>query len=275
MRISCAISPDADDLFMFRGITQKLIDTEGIEFAVQTADTDALNRLAIGEGADINAISIAWYPKVAQHFQLFNHGGSVGRGYGPVLVAKEATRLEALAGKKIGVPGLSTTAYLVLKQVLDFEPVVLPIQPYQRVFTALSVHEVEAAVLIHEGRLTWESLGLKLVADLGVWWQDRYGLPLPLGGNVVRRSLGKEVIATLNRVVKRSIQHGLDHRKEAIDWLLGFGGALKSAEQVDRYLGMYANQDTLDYGEDGRNAIRLLAGFSGWQDPIDFVGVSG
>ena len=269
--ISCAISPDADDLFMFRGITEGLIDTEGLQFDVRTADTDALNRMASGTGADVNAISIAWYPKVAAHYQLLDHGGSVGRGYGPALIAREP--LSQLEGLRIGVPGLTTTANLVMTQVCKFIPVVLPIQPHARVFEALKHREVDAAVVIHEGRLTWAAEGCLMLLDLGVWWQEKTGLPLPLGGNVIRRSLGPELITVVDRVVRRSIAHGLEHREEAIDWLLSRGGALTTAAQVDRYLGMYANQDTLSYGDDGREAIRRLVALSGFEEPVDFAGL--
>lgn len=267
--ISCAISPDADDLFMFRGITEGLVDTEGLRFEVRTADTDALNRMAAGTGADVNAISIAWYPKVAEHYQLFDHGGSVGRGYGPALIAREPHA--QLEGLRIGVPGLTTTANLVMRQICRFSPVVLPIQPHARVFEALKGGEVDAAVVIHEGRLTWAAEGFLMLLDLGVWWQEHTGLPLPLGGNVVRRSLGPSLIPVVNRVIHRSIAHGLEHRDDAIAWLLARGGALTTAAQVDRYLGMYANQDTLSYGEDGREAIRRLVRLSGYQGDVDFV----
>lgn len=268
--IRCAISPDADDLFMFRGITEALVDTEGLDFRVETADTDALNRMASGDGADVNAISIAWYPKVAAHYQLFDHGGSVGRGYGPALVA--AKKLQKLEGLRIGVPGLTTTAHLVMKQVCSFTPVVIPIQPHARVFEALRSGEVEAAVVIHEGRLTWAQEGFELLLDLGQWWNEHTGLPLPLGGNVVRRSLGPETIAQVDRIVHRSIAHGLSHRDDAIRWLLARGGALSTFEQVDRYLQMYANADTLSYGADGRAAIRRLVHLSGHPADVDFVG---
>lgn len=175
--IRCAISPDADDLFMFRGITEGLIDTEGLSFEVRTADTDALNQMASGDGADVNAISIAWYPKISVHYQLFDHGGSVGRGYGPALIAPQP--LDSLAGRKIGVPGLTTTAYLVMRQVCDFTPVVLPIQPHARVFEALKAGEVEAAVVIHEGRLTWASEGMTMLMDLEAGGSSKRDFPCP------------------------------------------------------------------------------------------------
>lgn len=273
MFLNCAISPDADDLFMFRAITEGLIDTEGLSFSVQTADTDALNRMAGGDGPDVSAISIAWYPKVAQHYQLFDHGGSVGRGFGPALIARRnIEKWQDLRGRRVGVPGLTTTACLVMQQVCEFTPVVLPIQPHARVFEALKAGEVDAAVVIHEGRLTWADHGFAMLLDLGVWWMEQHQLPLPLGGNVIKRNLPPDVIARANRVIHASIQHGLAHRSDAIAWLLARGGALSTVAQVDRYLQMYANDDTLSYGEDGRAAIRLLTRLSGFQENVDFVG---
>ena len=259
MRIRCAISPDADDLFMFRAIQLGLIDTQGLDFELVTADTDALNRLASGPiETEVNAISVAWYPHLAARWQMLPHGGSVGRGYGPVLVAPRPCSPGELAGKRIAVPGLSTTARLVLGLALDFEPVVIPIVPPERVFQALAAGQVDAALLIHEGRLTFAEHGLHLALDIGRWWLEQTGLPLPLGGNVIRRDLGPELITRASSVIRASIRHGLEHRDEAIAWLLARGGLLRTAAQVDHYLSLYANQDTLDYGEDGRRGVDEL-----------------
>lgn len=255
MQLTCAISPDADDLFMFKAILDGAVDTEGLDFRVTTRDTDLLNRMADGDGPDVTAISIAHYPRVAARYRLFNHGGSVGRGYGPVVVARSE---RPIAGR-IGVPGLTTTAYAVLRMAVpDFEPVVIPITPPSRSFAALADGEVDAMLLIHEGRLTFADEGCVALLDIGEWWGRETGLPLPLGGNVVRRDLEPDVLAAADRVIRASIAHALAHREPAIDWLLGRGGPLGTREAVDRYLGMYANADTLDYGDDGRAAIRLL-----------------
>lgn len=254
--VRCAISPDADDLFMFRALMLGLVEAEGLRFEVRTADTDALNRLADGSAeAEVNAVSIAWYPRIADRWQLLPHGGSVGRGYGPILVAPAAVSLAELDGARIGVPGLSTTARLVMGLAARFEPVVLPIVPPERVFQALSAGEVDAAVLIHEGRLTYAEHGLSAVLDLGAWWYAQTGLPLALGGNVIRRDLGPAAIARISAAIRASILHGLEHRDEAIAWLLERPGPLTRPEQVDAYLALYANQDTVDYGEDGRRGI--------------------
>mgnify|MGYP000932369237 FL=1 len=255
-RVRCAVSPDADDLFMFRALILGLVPTPGLDFVVQTADTDALNRLADGSlDAEVNAISVAWYPRIADRWQLLPHGGSVGRGYGPVLVAPRPLSLAELDGARIGVPGLSTTARLVMGLAARFQPVVLPIVPPERVFQALAAGAVDAAVLIHEGRLTFQEHGLHAILDLGQWWFEQTGLPLPLGGNVIRRDLGPELIERISQAIRASIRHGLEHRDEAIDWLLQRPGPLTRPEQVDAYLELYANQDTLDYGEDGRQGI--------------------
>ncbi len=302
MLLRCAISPDADDLFMFRAITEGLIATDGLTFDVRTADTDMLNRLADGgsteggstEGGsadsfDVCATSIAWYPRIASRYRLLGHGGSVGRGYGPALIALRGPLADGLpdamtagpgdlpalrarlTGRRIGVPGLTTTACLVMRQVCDFEPVILPIAPHARVFDALRAGEVDAAVIIHEGRLTWEAGGFAMLLDLGRFWAQDTGLPLPLGGNAIRRSLPADILARASRVLHASIRHGLDHREAAIQWLLRRGGPLRTPEEVDRYLQMYANADTLDYGPDGRIAIARILALAGYTEPVDFV----
>ncbi len=259
MQIRCAISPDADDRFMLRAIELGLIDTEGLDFVLSTADTQALNHSAEAGGLDVSAISIAWYPRLAAQWQLLPHGGSVGRDYGPVVVAPQPMALHALEGRRVAIPGRSTTAFTVLALQVQVDPVVVPIVPPQRVFEALDAGEVEAALLIHEGRLTYAQRGLHLVADMGQLWAARTGgLPLPLGGNVIRRGLGPETIAKVSRVLRASIAHGLAHRAEAIDWLLSIGSALPDAAAVDHYLSLYANDDTLDYGDDGRRAVEVL-----------------
>lgn len=279
MLLRAAISPDPDDLFMFRALMEGLVDARGLEFAVQTADTDALNQMAAGTGADVNAISIAHYPRVAAHYKLFRHGASVGRGYGPVVVAMAGKEPASLAGKRIAVPGLTTTAYLVLRLAIgDFEPVVTPIVPYARTFEVLRRGEVDAALLIHEGRLTFPDEGCTALLDLGVAWAERTGgLPLPLGGNVIRRSLGDDVIARADAAIRDSIAHALAHREAAMDWLVARGVTLTDRARLDRYLGMYANQDTLDMGDDGVEAVRRLlreASDRGWLPDVgavDFV----
>jgi 1,4-dihydroxy-6-naphthoate synthase len=258
--IRVAYSPDADDAFMFWAIAQERIDTRGLTFVMQRADTEALNRGAESTGApDVSAVSIHQYAYLADRYLLLPHGGSVGVGYGPVVVSPRKLEERELAGLRIGVPGLRTTAYLVLALLVhDFESVVLPVAPFRRVFEALAAGEVDAAVLIHEGRLLYEREGLQCALDLGEAWQRRFGLPLPLGGNVIARSLGPELIERTSAVLRDSIRYALEHRDEVLAALVRGEtreGVPKDPVMFDRYLGMYANKDTLDYGELGRRAI--------------------
>ncbi len=255
VRVAC--SPDADDLFMMRALSEGLIDPGPFAWSFVTEPTDALNRRGAVPDLEVLAISVAWYPHLAEHWRLLPHGGSMGEGYGPVVVAPEPVPLHALSGARIAVPGRSTTAYTVLRMMLpDFEPVEIPITPYDRVFRALRDGEVDAALIIHEGRLTFEHEGFSAVSELGVWWSEHTGgLPLPLGGNCIRRDLDEATQAAISDRLRASIAHGLAHRDDAIAWLLERGTALPDAAAVDRYLGMYANDRTLDYGTDGRRAV--------------------
>lgn len=279
-RIRLAVSPDADDRFMVRALLEGLIPTAPYTFEVGESPTDALNRLASGAGGpEVVAISVAHWPRIADRYQLLPHGGSMGEGYGPVVVSRAP--LASLEGLRLAIPGLTTTAWLVLRIVrpgLRVVPVEVPIAPHERVFEALDRAEVDAALLIHEGRLTYEDRGLHLHLDLGLAWADRYGgLPLPLGANVIRRDLGPARIREVSALLRESIAHGLDHLDEAVDWLLARGGPLRTRERVRRYLAMYANARTLDYGLDGRKAIRLLfreaayVGLVPEAPPVDFA----
>lgn len=276
LRVSC--SPDADDLFMFRALLDGLIDPGGFEWDIDTQDTDALNRLATDEGPDVTAVSIGYYPRISDRYQLLPHGGSVGDGYGPVLITRERRTLEDLAGARIAIPGETTTAYLVLRLILDdFHPAVVPITPYTAIFDALRDGEVDAGLVIHEGRLTYEELGHHCVVDIGAWWKERTGLPLPLGGNVISRRLGDEDIERASRVLRASIQHAIDNRDDAIQWLLARGGALANADRVSTYLGMYANAETLEYSPEARAGLVELyrqahaAGLLPEPVPVDFA----
>jgi 1,4-dihydroxy-6-naphthoate synthase len=263
MLLRLAFSPDSDDIFMFWPVLSERIDTRGYRFEHVRADTQSLNQRALRGDIDVVAISIAAYPTVAKDYLLLPHGGSVGRGYGPVVVAREHTSLEALAGKAIAVPGPATTAYLVLRLLLpEFRPVFLPIEPYDRVFEALRAGEVDAALLIHEGRLTYEREGFARVIDIGESWSALTGgLPLPLGGNAIRRGLGSATIARVSDLLREGIRYSLTHRDELIDELLraetrrsvGLDRAM-----LDRYLAMYANSDSLGYPDDARRAVEEL-----------------
>jgi 1,4-dihydroxy-6-naphthoate synthase len=258
-----AFSPDSDDLFMFWPLLHGRVDTGRYRFEHERIDTQSLNRRAMDGDLDVVAISIATYPAVAKEYLLLPHGGSVGRGYGPVVVAPRAAPLASFTGRSIAVPGEGTTAYLVLRLLLpQFRPVFLPIQPYDRVFRALRDSEVEAALLIHEGRLTYEKEGFARVAELGeAWGELTSGLPLPLGGNVIRRSLGAETIADVSALLRQGIRYALTHREELIGELLAAetrADVKLDRAMIDRYLAMYANEDTLEYPADARRAVQEL-----------------
>lgn len=268
-RVTVACSPDADDRFMMRAILLGLVDLRGYTFDIRFVETDGLNRLAGADGPDVSAISVAWYPRIKDRYQLLPHGGSAGEGYGPVVIAPRPMKLEDLRGKRVAVPGLTTTAYAVLRDLADVEPVVTPITPYELIFDALRAGTVDAGLVIHEGRLTWAEQGFHLVADLGVAWGEKYALPLPLGANAIRRDLGPE-IPVISSILRESIAHGLAHRDDAIDWLIETGSILRTREAVGQYLSMYANERTLDWGEDGRRAVDLLLSKLG-DGPADFA----
>jgi len=258
-----AYSPDADDAFMFWAIAEGRVDTQGITFEWQRADTEALNRAAESTAApDVSAVSIHQYAYLADRYLLLPHGGSVGVGYGPVVVSTKPLAAGALTGLRIGVPGLRTTAYLVLKLLVpEFEPVIVPVAPFSRAFEALKAGEVDATLLIHEGRLLYEKEGLHCALELGEAWEKLTQLPLPLGGNVIARSLGTELVGRTSRVLASSIRYALEHRDEVLAALVKSEtrpGVPREPALFDRYLAMYANQDTLDYGELGRIAIQDL-----------------
>ncbi len=258
--ITLAYSVDSDDLFMFYALLEGKIDTKGIVFEHQRYDTMALNDLAVTEAVDITAVSIHAYAEISNNYLLLPHGGSIGVNYGPLVLSCEAMNLEDLSGKKISIPGFSTTAYLVFKLICpNFTPKVIPITPFGRTFAALNDKIVDAAVVIHEGNLTYKERGFHKVLDLGQWWWQETGLPLPLGGNVIRKSLGKEKIAIISDLLRQSIAYALDHRDEVIDYLLERevrdDPALNNRALLDRYLDLYANRDTLEYPDAARTGI--------------------
>lgn len=257
--LSLAFSPDSDDIFMFLPLLRGDIDTEGLTFRHTRADTETLNDLAAKGEVDVLALSVATYARLSGTYALMRSGASVGRGYGPVLVSREGGALEAYRGKRIGIPGHGTTAAMVLRLLLpEFEPVVVPIAPYARSFEALRAGEVDAAVLIHEGRLLYEAEGFPLVRDLGEGFAALTGLPLALGGNAVRRGLGPETMKRVARLCKRSIAWALEHREAMMDALLADesrGDLALDRGLLDRYLTMYANADTLEAPDDVRLGI--------------------
>ncbi len=258
--VTLAYSVDSDDLFMFYALLERKIDTKGINFEHQRHDTLALNDLAITEAVDITAVSIHAYAEISDNYLLLPHGGSIGVNYGPLVLSHKTMSLKDLVGKKISIPGFSTTAYLVFKLICpEFIPEVIPITPFGRTFAALNSKLVDAAVVIHEGNLTYKERGFHKVLDLGQWWWQETGLPLPLGGNVIRKSLGPEKITLISDLLRQSIAYALDHRNEVIDYLLAReirdDPALNDRALLDRYLGLYANRDTLEYPDAARSGI--------------------
>jgi len=261
--IRLAFSPDSDDIFMFWPLLSGKVDPEGLVFIAERADTETLNARAAAADIDVVAVSIARWPSIAHDYLLLPHGMSVGRGYGPVVVSEHPRDLASLEGARIGVPGLRTTAYLVLRLLLArFEPIVIPISPYSRAFEAVRKGEVDAALLIHEGRLTYEREGMARVVDLGERWAALTGgLPLPLGGNAIRRGLGPELVAKVSRLCRASIAWALANREETMRALLdreSRSDLVLDRATLDRYLSMYANDDTLDAPEDVRRAIDAM-----------------
>ena len=263
-RLRLAYSPDADDAFMFRAAIEGLVDTEGLLFEPVTADTQNLNDLADSGAVDVSAISVAAYPYLADRFLLLPHGGSVGMGYGPVIVALEGFPLSELNSRRIATPGARTTAHLVTRMIAPNALYTrVPITPYEAVFDAVRDGDVDAGIIIHEGRLTYEAHGMVKIVDLGEWWMERTGLPLPLGANVIRRDLGAGIVERASRVLQSSIRWALDHREEMIRFLIGHihrPDEVAVPELLDRYLAMYANEETHAYSEASRIAFdRLLS----------------
>ena len=255
MRITVAHSPDSDDAFMFYGLASGGVPTDGIHVEHLLADIETLNRAAFDGRYEVTAVSFHAYALVTGKYLLLRHGASMGDRYGPVVVAR-ADGPRALDGVKVAVPGLLTTAYLALK--LYAPHVEVEVMPFDRIQEAVHEGRVAAGLLIHEGQLTYSSEGLKKIVDLGEWWAGKTaGLPLPLGGNVIRRDLGPENIAKISRMLHDSIAYGLEHREAALDYAMKYGRGLERNE-ADRFVGMYVNELTLDYGERGRAAVQRL-----------------
>jgi 1,4-dihydroxy-6-naphthoate synthase len=255
MLIRLGHSPDADDAFMFWALAENRVDTRGFEFEHVLRDIQTLNEWALEGRLEVTAISLHAYPFVQDRYALLPHGASMGSGYGPVVVSREPMTKDRLTEVEVAVPGTMTTAFLVLRMYVgDFAYRVVP---FDEILDEVKSGEAEAGLLIHEGQLTYESEGLKKVVDLGEWWLLETGLPLPLGANVARRDLGEERLHDLSEVLAESIAAGLDHRREAMQYALRFGRGL-DPELGDRFVGMYVNELTQDYGEEGREAVREL-----------------
>lgn len=254
--ISIAHSPDSDDAFMFYGLATNKIRVPGYRFTHTLSDIEALNRRAQEEAFyDVTAISFHAYPYLQQNYTLMGCGGSVGEGYGPMVVSSRPLTPADLGRIKVAVPGTLTTAYLALK---IFNPEIkTETVPFDKIIPAILAGTYDAGLIIHEGQLTYSSSGLYKVLDLGVWWRETTGLVLPLGGNAIRRSLGTEAHKIISKALRDSIHHALDYREQALEYAMQFARDLDS-RLANRFVSMYVNDRTLDYGPDGREAIRKL-----------------
>jgi 1,4-dihydroxy-6-naphthoate synthase len=254
--ISIAHSPDSDDAFMFYGLATNKVRVPGYRFSHTLCDIETLNRRAQDEAFfDVTAISFAAYPYLQKSYTLMGCGGSVGEGYGPMIVSSRKIALEDLHRIKVAVPGEMTTAYLALK---IFNPEIQTVTvPFDRIIPEILAGNYDAGLIIHEGQLTYSSSGLVKVLDLGVWWRETTGLVLPLGGNAVRRSLGDASLKIVTKAVRDSIQYALDHREQALEYAMQFARDL-DVRLASRFVSMYVNERTLDYGADGRQAIHKL-----------------
>ena len=274
--ITVAHSPDSDDAFMFYALATNKVRVPGLRFTHTLCDIETLNRMAReGEGLyDVTAISFHAYPYIQAHYALLPSGGSVGDGYGPMIVSTRAYSRDEIKHKRIAVPGKLTTAYLVLNL---FAPgVETEVVPFDQIIPEIKLGNFEAGLIIHEGQLTYDRSGLYRIVDLGKWWHQVTGLPLPLGGNAIRRSLGPELMARVSNALRKSIEYALDHRAEALAYALQFARDL-DPQLADKFVGMYVNERTLDYGPDGREAVRRLldmgyqAGIITQPARVDFV----
>ena len=275
--ISIAHSPDSDDAFMFYALATNKVRVPGLRFTHTLCDIETLNQKAReGNGVyDVTAISFHAYPYIQDNYALLPSGGSVGDGYGPMIVAAQGFSQSEIKRKRIAIPGTLTTAYLALKL---FAPgIETEVVPFDQIIPQVVEGKYEAGLIIHEGQLTYSKAGLQRIVDLGKWWLKVTGLPLPLGGNAIRRSLGPELTASVSKALRDSIQYALDHRDEALAYAMQFARDVDT-QLADKFVGMYVNERTLDYGPDGREAVRRLldmghkAGIIPREARVDFVG---
>jgi 1,4-dihydroxy-6-naphthoate synthase len=272
--ITVAHSPDSDDAFMFYGLATNKVRVPGLRFTHTLCDIETLNQKAREGVYDVTAISFHAYPYIQDKYALLPSGGSVGEGYGPMIVAPRPFTQSEIKKKRIAVPGTLTTAYLALNL---FSPgIETEVVPFDQIIPQVLEGKYEAGLIIHEGQLTYDKSGLHRIVDLGRWWQQVTGLPLPLGGNVIRRALGTEMMSAVSSALRQSIQYGLDHRDEALAYAMQFARDLDT-QSADKFIGMYVNERTLDYGSDGREAVRRLldmghkAGIIGPEARMDWV----
>ncbi len=255
--IQLAHSPDSDDAFMFYALATGKVRIPGVKFNHVLCDIESLNRAAEREVYDVTAVSFYGYSFIADKYVLLDCGASFGEGYGPIVVSSHLIKKNDLKNRRIAIPGERTTSYLALKL---YEPGVETVtMPFDKILDAVLAKEVDAGLLIHEGQLLYSQLGLNRVVDLGQWWQGDTGLPLPLGANAIRRSLNASLGRDVERVIRESVAYALEHREPALNYALQFARDMEPA-MADRFIGMYVNRWTLDYGEEGRRAVRELLG---------------
>ena len=274
--VTIAHSPDSDDAFMFYAMATNKVRVKGLKFTHTLCDIETLNRRAMEEGLfDVTAVSFHAYPYIQERYALMPCGGSVGEGYGPMIVSPRVLTLDEVKRVKVAVPGKLTTAYLALRL---FAPTIeTEVVPFDQIIPQVLEGKYEAGLIIHEGQLTYDKAGLHRVLDLGRWWRDMTGLPLPLGGNAIRRDLGPELTASVTQALRDSIQYALEHRPAALDYAMQFARDLDS-HSADKFVGMYVNERTLDYGVEGREAVRRLldmghaAGIIPHKAKVEFVG---
>lgn len=253
--VSIAHSPDSDDAFMFYGLATNKVRVPGLKFTHTLSDIETLNRKAREAFYDLTAISFHAYPYLQESYALLSSGGSVGEGYGPMIVSTRDYTIEQIKTKKIAVPGTLTTAYLVLK--LFAPEIQTEVVPFDQIIPQILEGRYEAGLIIHEGQLTYGKSGLKRIVDFGKWWHEQTGLPLPLGGNAIKRDLGSDLMHDVSQALKDSIQYALEHREEALEYAMQFARDL-DRQLAGRFVSMYVNERTLDYGAEGRQAISKL-----------------
>jgi 1,4-dihydroxy-6-naphthoate synthase len=257
MKLTLGHSPDPDDAFMFYALAHDKLDTGDLQFRHELQDIETLNRRALRGELEVTAVSIHAYASVLDKYALLPSGCSMGDRYGPMVVARQPLKVADLPSLRLAVPGTMTTAFLALRLLLP-KGFVYEVVPFDQILSAVESGRFDAGLIIHEGQLTFQNQGLHLVVDLGVWWQEKTGLPLPLGGNVVRRDLGPELMRQISRLLKESIRYALAHRDAALDYALKYARDMDKG-LADRFVGMYVNDWTLDYGPRGREAVgRLL-----------------
>lgn len=249
-------SPDPDDAFMFHALANDRIDTGRYRFEHTLQDIETLNRRAFQGELELTAVSLHGYAYVTDKYALCSCGASMGDNYGPMVVARQPGDIAGLAGKRIAVPGTLTTAFLALKLLLG-DKFTYEVHPFDEILNLVAAGKVDAGLIIHEGQLTYQNQGLHLIVDLGCWWHDETGLPLPLGGNAIRRDLGPQAMREVTDLLRQSIRYGLDHRQEALEHAEQYGRDL-DRQRTDRFVGMYVNDWTLDFGPRGRESVATL-----------------